>query len=58
MPSDFHEAIGWKAVAYLATSKLPPDRYMLAMREYERIMNNMRHSQLPEELLDLTEFYA
>lgn len=57
-PSDYHEAIAWKAIMYWSTIRQSEARYQLANREYERTLNDMRHSQLPEELPDVCAFYG
>lgn len=58
LPPEFHKAIAWLAIMRWATVRQDSVRYQLASKEYEIVLNDMRHSQLPEQLLGLTEFFG
>lgn len=47
MPSEFHELIVWKALAYLAAFDEARDQFTTAMLNYERILFDLRKDQLP-----------
>jgi hypothetical protein len=57
LPVQFHEAICWKAVMYWAQQRENPAKYAASKVEFDRIMNRMRMTQLPEVQPYLMEFY-
>lgn len=57
-PSEWHEAIAWRAVQYWGMSRKDSAIASIAAREYERIMNALRRTELPEPLLNLTAYYG
>jgi len=58
LPTEFQEAIAWYAIVLWSEVRQSQARYTLARSEFERAMNDMRHSQLPEQLPGLTEFFG
>ena len=57
-PSEYHEALAGYAIYYWGLVRQSGPRFQTAKEEYDRIMNDMRHSQLPEPLLSLTEYFG
>lgn len=57
-PTEWHEAIAWRAVYYFATSRKDAVARQTAKVEWERVMNALRRTELQEPLLDLTAFYG
>lgn len=57
-PEEYHEAIAWYAIYYWGLVRQSGPRFQTAKEEYDRIMNDMRHTQLPEPLLSLTEYFG
>ena len=57
-PSEWHEAIAWRGVYYFGMSRKAVPVYQTAQREYERIMNTLRQTELHEPMLNLTLFYG
>jgi hypothetical protein len=57
LPTQYHEAIVWKALMYWATQRMNGAKYEVAKREYDRIMNKMYVQYLPEIRPYIAEYY-
>lgn len=58
LPSQFHEAIAWRAVMLWAIQRENPNKYAIAKAEYEALADQCRRDQLPEWTFDETLLYA
>jgi hypothetical protein len=47
-PTEWHDAIAWKAIRYWALVRESANKYAIADGEYQRVMKAMRASQLPD----------
>lgn len=57
IPSDFHEAIVWRAVMLWATQRENPNKFQVAKSEYEALADQLRRDQLPEWTFNETLYY-
>lgn len=55
-PTEWHEAIGWRAVQYWGRSRQNAGIFGSAKAEFERTMNQLRRTELHEPLLGLTDY--
>lgn len=58
LPPQYHKAIAWRAALDWAGVQGQPQKFGFFSAEYDRIMNNMRASCLPEVVLSLDRFYS